>query len=328
MDLKRRERRIFLLLGILSVGLLLLSACWGRYPRPGLSNPFSGDESARVLFLHVRLPRVVFSFIVGAVLAVSGLVLQTVLNNPMVDSGFLGVSQGAAFGAALAILALPESVVAVRLSATMFAFVAFGVTMALARRIPNVHWLVRLVLAGMASSALFSSLLGLMKYWADRDDRLQSLNFWLMGGLKGIQWADFLPLLPVLAMVLALLMAMRWRLNLLSLDDDSALSLSVNLQPMRIFVVALTVVATSLCVSLVGNIGWIGLVTPHFARRIFGANASLTVPASMLIGSCLMTGCDLMVRVLFAVEVPPSIFTALIGALLFVAFLRDGRVGK
>ena len=320
MDVTRR-RMILLIAVVAAVTLLALGI--GRFPSVALRNPLAGGDLERALFIKIRAPRVVFSLLVGASLGVCGLVLQTLMNNPMVEPGFMGISQGAAFGAALALVVFSGNEMTVRLTSIAFAFAAYGMAVVFARRMSGFHPLMQLILAGMMSAALFSSGLGILKYAADQNDRLIQLNFWLMGGFKGITWEEITPLAGPIFLVLLTMYLFRWRLNLLSLDDDSSASLSVNVRLERFLFLTGTVVATALCVSSVGSIVWIGLAAPHLARRFFGANLVLSFPAAALIGAALMGGCDLIARTLFPIEIPPGVVTSLVGGALFVAILTQ-----
>lgn len=308
-------------LALIVLGLVLTSLCLGRYPEAGLRNPLAGDEIERIVFFNVRAPRVLFSFLVGAALGVSGLTLQTLMNNPMVEPGFMGISQGATFGAAFAIFALPGGVRVVQLSAIAFAFAAFALTTVFAARISGFHWILRQVLAGMASSAIFSSALGLMKYALDPDDRLLVLYYWILGGLKGVTWAEIGPLIAPILIVLTLMSIFRWRLNLLSLDDETAASMSVNLRLERPLYLAGTVIITALCMSVAGTIGWVGLAAAHLARAFFGANVERSFPAAGLIGAGMLTGCDMVARVAFPIEIPVGVLTAGLGGALFLTLI-------
>ncbi len=316
-----RNRKRLVLLCTLVLGCVVLSLCAGRYPSLSLRIPLTGEPLDRVIFLNIRLPRVLFSFIVGSVLGICGLVFQTLLNNPMVEPGFLGVTQGATFGAALGLFLFPPSAWTLQLMAIVFAFAAFGVTLIFAERIRGFHWLMRLVLAGIASSALFSSALGLVKYCLDTNDRLLQLTYWIMGGLKGAAWDEILPILPVLTIAIGGMFAFRWRLNLLSLDDDTASSMSVNVRFERRLFFFGAVICTAVITALVGNVGWVGLAAPHVARRLFGADLRWSFPAAGLTGAILVVLSDLIARTLFPVEIPISAITAAVGGALFIGIL-------
>lgn len=321
MDVKIRNRKRLFFLCALVVGCVMLSLCVGRYPSLSLRLPLTGEALDRVIFLNIRLPRVLFSFIVGAVLGICGLVFQTLLNNPMVEPGFLGVTQGASLGAALGLFLFPPQLWTVRILAIGFAFAGFAVTLLFAERIRGFHWLMRLVLAGIASSALFSSALGLVKYWLDENDRLMQLSYWLMGGLKGAAWGEILPIIPVLTLAIIGMFAFRWRLNLLSLDDETASSMSVNVRFERRLFFFAAVTCMALITALVGNVGWVGLAAPHVARRVFGADLRWSFPAAGLAGALLVVLSDLIARTLFPVEIPISAITVAVGGALFIGIL-------
>lgn len=332
MDIKNNlfnspAKKLFLL-AILLFTALILSSLAGRFPLPGLQNPRALLESSlnRTILIHIRLPRVIISLFMGMALATAGLIFQTILNNPMVEPGFLGVSQGASFGAALAIVLLSGKQWQIQILAITFGIAGLTFSIFLGSRFHFGHWVIRLVLAGIAVSALFSSGLGILKYLADREEKLQELSFWLLGGTGGVSWKNLLPIIPVLLIAFTILFLMRWRLNLLSLDDETALSISVNLKAERLIFLICAVVVTSLCISLCGMINWIGMIVPHIARKIFGANTRYTVPATMLLGGLFMMICDDFARVLFPAEIPLGIVTSIIGAVLFFPIMANNKV--
>lgn len=327
MDLNVRKRGLketrLALLFLLLLILLAVSLLLGRFPKPGLQAPsvILQEGIHRNILLNIRLPRVLMSLVLGASLSLAGLVFQTILNNPMVEPGFLGVSQGASFGAALAILLLGADQTMIQILAIIFGIGGLYLSVLLARYLDVGHWVMRLVLAGIAVSAFFSSGLGMLKYYADRLDKLPVLSFWLLGSTGRVTWQVLLPILPPIAFASMIIILMRWRLNLLSLDDETALSISVNVKMERLIFLVCAVVITALCISACGLISWIGMIVPHMCRRIFGANTRFTVPASILLGAILMMICDDISRVLFPLEIPLGVVTAIIGALLFIPIM-------
>jgi iron complex transport system permease protein len=299
-----------------------LSLFIGRYPGafwtpPGLL--WEDDLAARVVW-SLRLPRVVVASLLGMSLSGAGIVLQTVFRNPLVEPGFLGVSQGAAFGAALAILGLGAgaSPLAIEVSALVFALAGLAISYAVARRLHFGGWVLRLVLGGIAVSALFSAGVGIIKYLADPFAELPAITFWLLGGLSGTTWSAVLYLLPFVLPGLTLVVALRWRLNLLSLQDETAFSLGSSLSRERALLLLGAVAAAAAVTAVGGIVGWIGLMVPHLARRIYGADSRLAVPASLLMGGSFAIVCDDLARTLFAGEIPLGIVTSLAGALGFV----------
>ncbi len=300
-----------------------MSLLLGRYPTTALLWPgrLAWDEMALRLVLNVRLPRILAAAMMGMSLAAAGTVFQMLFGNPLVEPGFLGVSQGAAFGAALAIVCFRGSAWVTQGFAALFAFLGLGWSALLARRARFGGWVLRLILAGIAVSALFSAGVGVLKYVADPLNQLVELTFWLLGGLSGITWTKTAAIAPVVAAALILMFAMRWRLNVLSLDDVTAFSLGSSPGRERALLLAAATAATAAVVSVGGIVGWVGLVVPHAARRLFGADASRSLPAAMLTGGIAAVICDDAARTVLAGEIPLGILTSLLGALAFAAMI-------
>lgn len=231
------------------------------------------DELAQRLTLNLRLPRVIAAALLGAGLSGAGVVLQMIFRNPLVSPGFLGVSQGAGFGAALAIMFLGSAALWVEGLAIVFAFLALGISYFLAQRIRFGDWALRLVLSGIATSAIFSAGVGLLKYVADPMQQLPTIVFWLLGGLWGVTWPALIRAAPITVISLAALFLMRWRLNLLSMRDESAFALGASLNRERVVILTAAVAATASTVALAGIVGWVGLIIPHLARRVVGVDA-------------------------------------------------------
>jgi len=309
---------LFLALGVLAV--LLVSVFIGRYPEPYWMPPrlLYQDQLARQLVLNLRLPRLLTALLLGMVLAAAGSVLQMVFRNPLVEPGFLGVSQGAAFGAAVSILWLNRHPLVIELSATFFGLLALLFSYLLSTRIRYGGWVLRLILSGVAVSALFSAGIGILKYIADPLTELPELTFWLLGGLYSVTWRDFLFVLPFALAGISTVYAMRWRVNLLSLNDDTAFSLGASLTRERLVLLVMSVSAAAALTAISGVIGWVGLIVPHISRRLFGASAEKSIPAAMLLGGGFTVIADDLARTLLPGEIPLGILTSAIGALLFI----------
>jgi len=322
------RRRPYLLLSLAFLALLILSIFVGRYPKPYgmLPTTLINDEMARQLVLTLRLPRILAACLLGMTLAACGTVLQMIFRNPLVEPGFLGVSQGAAFGAALSIIYLGRAPLLIEGSATLFACLGLALTYSLARNIRYGGWILRLILAGIAVSALFSSGVGVLKYMADPLTQLQDIVFWMMGGLWGVTWTDLLYLLPPVVVGLIVVYLMRWRLNLLALDDDTSTSLGAAPGRERTLVLVAAVGATAAVVSVAGVVGWIGLLIPHVARRLTGADAQSALPTSILLGGMFSLFCDDLSRTLIAGEIPLGILASLLGAILFMTMMLRGNI--
>jgi len=326
----KNSTRIFLGLTFLALTVVGGSLLVGRYPAPYWMPPryLWEDAFARRLVLQLRLPRVLTAFLMGTVLAAAGMVLQMIFRNPLVSSGFLGVSQGAAFGAAFSILFLSSSPLLVQTSAGVCAFSGLILSYLLAQRIHYGDWALRLILAGIAVSALFSAGVGLLKYVADPLSELPEIVFWMLGGLWAVTWQDLVVILPVTLISLILLILMRWRLNLLALRDETAFSLGAALHRERAVLLMAAVIATSAVVAVAGIVGWIGLIVPHLARRLVGSDAQSALPASMLIGGTFALICDDIARTMLSGEIPLGILTSLLGALIFISMLSSYTLSR
>ncbi len=326
---ERRHTKSFLLLVSFAVVALGLSVFTGRYPAPYWLPPrlLETDALAANLVWNLRVPRLLAAFAVGAALSSSGLVMQMIFRNPLVEPGFLGVSQGAAFGAALSILYLSPSPLWVQVSATVFALLGLGLSYFVAERLRYGGWVLRMVLSGIAVSALFASGVGLLKTLADPFTQLPEIVFWLLGGLWGTRWENFLPVLLVITVSLVFLYLGRWRLNILSLDEETAFSLGASPRLERALLLFWAVAATAAAVSLAGLIGWVGLIVPHVARRFFGSDTRYALPAVIIIGGTFTLITDDLARTVSAGEIPLGILTSLLGALAFIFLLTTQRLG-
>ena len=300
----------------------------GRYPVTILMSPgrLASDEMARRLVFNLRLPRLIAAVMLGMSLSAAGMVFQMLFGNPLVEPGFLGVSQGAAFGASLAIVALGGSALATQGLAALFAFLGLGLSYFLARRARFGGWVLRLVLAGIAVSAIFSAGVGVLKYVADPLRQLPEITFWLLGGLSSVTWGSLRVIAPAVVLSLAAMTAMRWRLNVLSLDEATAISLGAAPATEKAILLAAAVASTAAVVSVAGMVSWVGLIVPHAARRIFGADARRALPAAALLGGLFAVVCDDIARTAIAGEIPLGILTSLIGAALFIAILMSPNV--
>ena len=317
---KGSGKQVFIILGVVTLVILLGSVFLGRYPRPYWMPPrlLLEDELARRLVFSLRVPRLLTALLLGMTLSATGAVMQMVFRNPLVEPGFMGVTQGAAFGAALSILWLGKHPLLIELSATLFGLIGLFGSYFLSRRLRFGGWVLRLVLSGVAVSALFSAGVGILKYVADPLTQLPEITFWLLGGLWGVTWQNFWYVLPFALAGLLTMFLMRWRVNLLSLKDETAFSLGASTSRERVILLFASVTATAALTSISGIIGWVGLIVPHIARRLVGASAHTSIPVAMLLGGIFTLLSDDIARSLLAGEIPLGILTSAIGALLFM----------
>jgi iron complex transport system permease protein len=328
----KRASAVIVLLSLLLAAAAALSLTLGRYPIPlgalagrlvGLHD-FDSARTEAILF-NVRLPRILLACLVGAALAAAGAAYQGVFQNPLASQDILGASGGAAAGATLAILLrLPAALI------TLFAFSASLATIALVMFIGERvrgKKILGLILAGLMISSLNSALISFMKLVADPDSVLPEIVYWLMGSLAKTKPQSLGFAAPPILLGLAPLVIFRWRVNLLTVSEDEARSMGVNVRRLRRVVVIAATLITAGAVSVSGIIGWAGLVIPHLARRFVGNNYQSLLPASMLGGALFILCIDNITRILFTVEIPLGILTSLAGAPFFLWLItRKGDV--
>lgn len=268
----------------------------------------------------IRVPRVVMAFLVGACLAASGVIMQSVLRNPLASSYTLGVSSGASLGAAFVILlnfSLPFAPV---YSLPLFGF-AFGLgtvflAMMLAARFDRNMENNTIILVGMVLSLFVNALLTLMTALAQ--DRMKELTFWQMGSFSSGRWSDVQALFPVFLIGMLILMRFTREMDIMTFGEEEALSVGVELKKMKFLMIGLSALLTGVAVSFSGTIGFVDLIAPHVVRRIFGPRHKLVLPASALFGGTFMVLADLISRTILAPrEIPVGAVTALIGAPFF-----------
>lgn len=303
--------------------VFILSLLWGRYPQAGFTHisVMRSDALARSLIWNIRLPRAINAVMLGAALASAGMILQTVLGNPLVEPGMLGVSQGAAFGAALAILLAGGRFWSISLSAAFFGLAGLALSWILARKIRYGGSILRLVLAGVVVSAFFSSGLGILKYLADPRSELPEITFWLMGGLTSSDWSSVGRTVPPVLVTLFLTILVKWRINLLALDDRSAFALGSKPGRERFILVILSVIAVAAVTATAGIISWVGLLIPHVARKLEGADTGRSLPLAIVLGAIFVLISDDLARGLLSGEIPLGLLTALGGAVLFALLM-------
>jgi ABC-type Fe3+-siderophore transport system, permease component len=276
-------------------------------------------KAQEIIIWKIRLPRILLALTAGLALAASGAVYQGCFRNPLVEPYILGVSAGAACGAALAIV-YPQLFPQIQLSAFFFALAAVSVTYCLARSRGETPP-VALVLSGIIVGALFGALVGIMKYLA-ADAQLREITFWMMGGLYYATWDDASRIVFCVIPVFCLLWWYSWHLNILSLGDEEARSLGLNPSLSRLlFVIAATFIA-AVCVSTCGIIAWVGLMMPHAARLLFGPDNRWVVPGAAMLGGIFLLVCDTLARTLTAAEIPLGIVTSIVGAPYLLWLLR------
>lgn len=286
----------------------------------------SYSDIERTVILDVRMPRALLAILVGGALSVSGAAFQGMFHNPLVDSGILGVSSGAGFGAALAIILFNRSYGMIYLLSFVFSILAV-LSSLLIGSVYDRHNKVMLVLGGVIVSSIFSALLSFMKYVADPYDQLPSIVFWLMGSLASVWYSDVLISLIPISIGMLIIFAFRWRLNVLSMGDKEAKSMGVHVGLIRIMIVFGATLATAASVAVAGVVGWIGLVIPHVGRMLVGNDNRTLIPVSFVLGGTFLLLIDTLGRSITGSELPLSILTALLGGPFYIYLLLRTKGG-
>ncbi|MCI6675002.1 MAG: iron ABC transporter permease [Spirochaetaceae bacterium] len=315
----RRYAWFWFLGGVALLALVVFSLCLGRYP---VSLPLNAMTS-RVLW-QIRLPRVLLALLAGLALSASGAAYQGVFQNPMASPDILGANNGAAFGAALAIiLGFPSWMI----MACAFAgalLVVLAVTL-LARRM-RVQRTTGLILCGIMVGSLATSGTSFLKLVADPNSQLPAITYWLMGSLSGTQWKTIRSVLIPLCIGITPLLLLRWKVDLLSVGDEEAASMGIEPNRLRRIIIIASTFASSSIIASSGAIGWAGLVIPHLARRLVGSSHKRVIPASMLLGAIFLLLVDDISRTLMETEIPLGILTAFVGAPFFLSLMASREV--
>jgi len=275
------------------------------------------------VFWNIRLPRIIMSFIVGSGISIAGAVFQGIFRNPLASPDILGVTFGASFGAALAIVFVTQVTMGIQGCAFIFGIVAVFSTYFLGSRSWDKSAAV-LVIAGIAVSAVFQAGLSLLMYIADPYDQLAKIYFWTMGSFQVASWSKIQITLPIVIIGTALLCIFSWRINIMTLDEEEALSLGINISRWRLFYIVISTLIVASAVAAVGSIHWLGLIVPHIARYLVGTEHRRLVPVTAVLGGAFLVLMDTMARSLLATEIPISIVTSIFGA-PFLGYLIISR---
>ena len=274
---------------------------------------------------RIRLPRALAALLIGASFGATGTAFQAIFKNPLVDSNILGVTSGAGFGAALALLLFRDPW-QVQLFAFVFGLLAVFLAFFGSRLYKSSPLLV-LTLMGILIGSLFNSLIALLKYLADPLDTLPAITFWLLGSLTTITWTDIPALAIIIVGGVVFLLLVRWRLNILSLGDVEAKSLGMDPTRSKLWIILCATLMTAAAVSVSGVIGWVGLVIPHAGRMLVGPDHKRLLPASIALGAAFMLLMDNIARTVLPGEIPLGVLTGLLGVPILILLLRRNRTG-
>jgi len=338
----RRKKLVFFISVVITVVVALFAVSAGSLDIPVtevVRTLFGkGADQSRLVVMNIRLPRVVAAILVGSLLATSGAVMQCVLQNPLASASTLGVSQGAAFGAALGIIVFGGGVVnsdsaataisinnpyIVTLCAFLCGSVSTFVIIVLSQFKKDIGP-AGLILAGVALSSLFAGGSTLLQYFAD-DSKISAVVFWTFGNLGGKSWIELLILTVVLLVSLVYFLLNRWNYNAMESGADTAKSLGVNTRSVMLLSMGISSLTAAVAVSFVGIISFVGLVAPHIMRRFVGNDYRFLIPSSAAAGALLLVLADTFGRLIIApVILPIGAITSFLGAPMFLYLLFRG----
>ena len=334
-----RRRRILSLavLGIALIVIIVLATSIGSVPIPPGTTfriladklPFveidqTWQDAMATIVLDVRLPRIILAGLVGAALAIAGATYQGLFRNPLADPYLIGVAQGASLGAVIGFLlptawnlagfgVIPIMAFAGAIIATLVVY--------LLSRVGKTMPVTTLILAGVALSALLGSVVSFLTITSG--EKIHGIIFWMMGSFSGSEWAEVLTVLPYVAAGTAVIIIFARPLNVMQLDEEQAQQLGVNVERLKIVLLAAATLVTAASVAFVGTIGFVGIIIPHTVRLIWGADHRFLLPLAVLTGAVFMIITDLIARTVMApAEIPIGVITAICGAPFFLYLLR------
>ncbi|GGC78786.1 FecCD family ABC transporter permease [Enterococcus wangshanyuanii] len=326
-----RQKKIILLGTILLFFIVLIvSFLLGKYPIT--LNDFFGavfnkiipleqtwSTQVETILFKIRFPRIIMAVVIGSGISVAGATYQALFQNPMISQDILGASQGAAFGAAVGLFFSLTYEQVISLS-FIFGILAVGAVLLLNRWLKS-NSVLNMILIGMMIGSLFSSAVSFLKLVGDPTNTLPAITYWLMGSLSAIKMQDLHFAIPLILVGMLPIFLLRWRLNILSLGEEEALSLGVNSRQLRIILIIAATLITAAAVSVSGLIGWVGLVVPHFSRLLIGNDHRYTIPVSAILGGTFLLFVDDFSRLISTSEIPIGILTSFIGAPIFLILI-------
>lgn len=326
-----KGRWLWLLCAGMTLACIALSVSVGAFPltvAQMVSLIFYPGEISQhlepgIVFWQIRLPRIAAALLIGSGLSAAGAVYQGIFRNPLVSPDILGVSAGAGLGASLAIW-LEMPVIAIQAFAFTGGLVVVSLATGIARMARRHDAVLSLVLVGIALGALCGAAISLIKVISNPYTQLPTITFWLLGSLSAITPGDLIIAGAGIIAGLLPLLLLCWRINLLSLPDEEAQALGVNVTQMRVVFIVCATLITASAVAVAGVIGWVGLVVPHICRLLVGANYLCLLPASLFCGGLFLLLTDTVARTMGTIELPLGIFTSFIGAPFFLLLLLQG----
>src|SRR6056297_1376331 len=276
---RKNIRNKLLLITTLTVLIMFSSLFVGRFNIPIIKfiNGFNLNNMEKSVFYYIRLPRILLVMGVGAALSISGASYQSIFRNPLVSPDILGVSAGASFGAALAMILSFQSLTSIYTLAFIFGVIAVFLTYFISS-LGKTNMIMMMVLSGIVVGSLFNSFISILKYTADPYEKLPGIVFWLMGGFSRTGWGELIFAAPFIIIGIIVLFVIRWYLNVMSMGEEEAISMGVNVKLIRTVMILSSTLMVAASVATVGQVSWIGLVVPHISRFIVGADHKYMIP--------------------------------------------------
>lgn len=326
--MSKEQKRTVILISFSVIVLIILffvALMVGRYTISfssffsALFNMPSADVVDRSVIISLRLPRTLMALLVGIALSLSGLVYQETFQNKLVSPDFLGVSSGAGFGASIAIIVGLTGLM-ISITAFIFGILTVFLTVGIAKIFRNNSPTV-LLLSGIIVSGLMSAGISFIEFMADTDKQLGEIVYWLLGTFSKATMRDVWILMPIVIIGSVFLFIIRWRINIVALGMNEAITLGLNYNFYRGMIIVIATLLTAASVAYSGIIGWIGLVVPHLARICVGRDARKTIPLTILFGAAFTIVCDIVCRTFTASEIPLSAVTGFLGTPIFLTIL-------
>lgn len=326
---KKNSHSIIISILLILLPIILSVVCLGfgrlSIPLSDIIKFFKGNEISKMHALtlaNVRIPRIVSAVLVGASLPLAGLIFQSYFSNPLATPDTLGVASGSSFGAALAIL-FGFNIFGIEITAFVFGILTIVITGITG--IKRDESKQTIILAGIIVGSLFQSLISLVKFVADTDTVLPSITFFLMGSFQSIGKETLYVSGPIIIICIVIIFLLRWRINLLTVDEEVVKTMGINITLLRMIVIVAATIITAISIAMAGQVGWVGLIVPHFCRMLVGENHTRLVPFTISLGICFMVIIDTIARSMFAAEIPISVLTSLIGAPFFIYMIRSRK---
>ena len=288
-----------------------------------MSDLFTNQAYDKIVYnviVLIRLPRILVSLCVGTILSIDGVAFQGIFKNPLASSQILGVSSGASFGAAFAIVVFNSVGYITQLYAFAFGMLSVGITYIISKFV-NSKSNYSLLLCGIVTGTFFSALLSILTYMADSRSQLPTLVFWLMGSMNNLDYNDLMLILIPTILLSIMICSLSWKFNILTIGDNESKNLGINPYILKGIIISSVILCTSITISICGTIGWVGLLVPHAVRLMVGTDNKKVFPYSIFVGAIFLMIVDTVSRSILSVEIPIGIIINVLGAPLFMLCL-------